>query len=64
MTDKKRDINLDFTQAVKNMGEQQFDEFLDMYVNLVLNKEEKIELYQKIGVEKMAAIVNKIGGLT
>ena len=64
MRSRKGCMNLDFRQAVQNMGEEEFDEFLDVYVNSLLTKEEKSALYEKVGVEKMVAIINKIEELS
>ena len=64
MRSRKGYMNLDFRQAVQNMGEEEFDEFLDVYVNSLLTKEEKSVLYEKVGVEKMVAIINKIEELS
>ena len=64
MRSKRGYMNLDFRQAVQNMGEEEFDEFLDVYVNSLLTKEEKSVLYEKVGVEKMVAIINKIEELS
>ena len=64
MRSRRGYMNLDFRQAVQNMGEEEFDEFLDVYVNSLLTKEEKSVLFEKVGVEKMVAIINKIEELS